>query len=1061
MTARLFFLYFSAVWAAAVLDAGPARAACDFKFEHTLVESTAVSNQAVTSDNQVIDIVGNWQPVRQLAQNDRIRKYARPIGRLDICARYADGKDRIGYCTGNLISGNRVLTAAHCTDLTQMITRDGIPAEEILEIRLLMGYEQVSDTADVRTYRVTQPPRHPLSRQQDSQVLSVEGDANAHWGAVGLVRAAPIEEGERLILVHHPFGITKQFNPVGCFLRGGDISAGRIGHVCETLGGSSGALLARESDLSLVGLHVSGGKRANEPDSFNRAVPIGPVAEALGLTLAPPPESAHCQQGIGEIAALETIQSSLVPFLNRQYDNCPEVLALILPKPDTVPARVPEQPTETSEDTDTSEGLPNPPVVALTPEAPVIGVDIETGYDLQPGHSLGVKSYAFSPDGTRLVTASPFKIVVWSVEEARPLRQIVPKGEVGALAFDTNSRQVYVATDGRIDLYDLENGRHLRAVLTGMHDPEQPDYPLRIGSFDVAEDADFVVTNGYPGNSLASVLRWRISSGAAHPDRFFDGSVAKLILNEKADKIGLLTTETRWSEVDGFRRNTPILVMLDPVTGFEITRQKIVDFPRSLSFGGSESLLATDFGGLAIDAEADRFEAFRQNAGVALLPIERFDEDWRAFLDGSGSWVDGLAFTASDDFLAASLWNGELIFWEMYKLRPLPGANPGQDSRLDKGTRGRAHLLKVGGADRLISAPFGRRSERGQVQFISTPDGPRVNHPTTPESARTVAISPDGGTVAINNSDGIRVISTNSGHRVPLDSSPSLAGNAMGFSADGTRLITVGGSRIDVFDTETGAQLTDFAPQSERYTAVDTFGDVAALLTQDGQVRFYNIVQQQKMQSLDIGLKVPFDLQFSRNGRMLAVLGLDGVEVFETSGGKNVLSRAMPYSAGDFRYYPVMALSSEGGLLAYSDGTQHKITLYEVPGGRQLGQLALYPDDAWASSRGDKLQISDQQVLNRLAYMGADGSLSPVSQAETIDTPTATPTWSAAALLRGIGQGDAEARHLLIKERGRSLDLSLRKEVQTVLQGAGYYSGAIDAILGAGSQTAIMRYLNR
>lgn len=306
-----------------------AHAECRFDFETALVETTSEQNLAITTGNKIVSIRGNWFPTRQLAQTDRLREFSKPIGRLDICLQFASGEFYTTHCTANLLAGNRILTARHCTDIDIISKSFGRKVERIVALRLLMGYESVSNIDDAAYYAVNVGEGQLQVGDLDAQILKVDGDPNARWGRVDIVPAKAISPGERLIVVHHPYGITKQFNPVGCSLHGGKAPIGQIAHICETLGGSSGALLAREDDLSLVGLHVAGGKRPGEPESFNRAIPIGIVIKKLGLPVTEPKRVQLCKEGATEISAQTELPKALVNSLKRLYAECPNVLSLI------------------------------------------------------------------------------------------------------------------------------------------------------------------------------------------------------------------------------------------------------------------------------------------------------------------------------------------------------------------------------------------------------------------------------------------------------------------------------------------------------------------------------------------------------------------------------------------------------------------------------------------------------------------------------------------------------------------------------------------------------------
>ena len=182
----------------------------------------------------------------------------------------------------------------------------------LTESRLLMGYDDIQETAQTKSYSILLRPLK-ASKKADAQILRVRGRPNDDWGSVQLAGAKNIEPLQALVMVQHPAGITKQFNAVRCAIHASQTSDffPELLHTCDTAAGSSGSLLLRESDLAIVGLHYGGGLRALDRKTFNRAKDFNFVSQQLQLSLKGVSEI-QPTAGISAIALrLSEIESSL------------------------------------------------------------------------------------------------------------------------------------------------------------------------------------------------------------------------------------------------------------------------------------------------------------------------------------------------------------------------------------------------------------------------------------------------------------------------------------------------------------------------------------------------------------------------------------------------------------------------------------------------------------------------------------------------------------------------------------------------------------------------------
>ena len=300
---------------------------CQFQFEDSLVESTGSQAVVLDADGNPTRAIGDWQPIAFVLPDNRVRRFGQAIGRIDLCFRRNDGRIRMSHCTGSLIGADRVLTAAHCIDPAGVARSDDPEDWSLAEARLLMGYDNEGRIDLARSYSVDVQAPAALAADEDALILNTAGAPGDTWGTLPLITDTRLEPGRQLMIVHHPRGIPKRFNPFGCFIHASQPNApeAEIRHTCDTFGGSSGALILRASDLAILGVHTRGGEAPDNANSFNRSTRIAAVAAALGLTTRAP-QAPECTQGAGVLADFDSLTKQQATRLRERYSGCPIVL---------------------------------------------------------------------------------------------------------------------------------------------------------------------------------------------------------------------------------------------------------------------------------------------------------------------------------------------------------------------------------------------------------------------------------------------------------------------------------------------------------------------------------------------------------------------------------------------------------------------------------------------------------------------------------------------------------------------------------------------------------------
>jgi len=208
---------------------------------------------------------GAFEPIYELGKTDPLRKLSRPIGRIDIKFKMADGSYGMSSCTGALLAGNYVLTNHHCIPVK---SRD-----KPVKASILMNYLTM-DGKGAERFELSVKPTE-WSQNLDYVVVKVQGDPVSKYGHVNL-SLKPADPNDRLVLIHHPLGMPKVMTRFRCFAFKTQNAEGYLRHRCDSQPGSSGSLLFNIS-ANAVGLHHTGGLNKTNQESFNNSTQIATI----------------------------------------------------------------------------------------------------------------------------------------------------------------------------------------------------------------------------------------------------------------------------------------------------------------------------------------------------------------------------------------------------------------------------------------------------------------------------------------------------------------------------------------------------------------------------------------------------------------------------------------------------------------------------------------------------------------------------------------------------------------------------------------------------------------
>jgi len=177
---------------------------------------------------------------------DPFRRIGRAVGMLDLLVRLPDGRQVNTTCTATLIAPNRAITNNHC-----------IPGADFTTVRAQMrlGFlDRVRAPGETFTVRL---PAIETNRALDYAIVEVVGVPTDRYPPLQLATTAP-RARQSLYVIHHPAGFPQRLTRVRCQSAEPAVQDSRLVHHCDTLGGSSGALVLSMENNRMVGLHFAG-----------------------------------------------------------------------------------------------------------------------------------------------------------------------------------------------------------------------------------------------------------------------------------------------------------------------------------------------------------------------------------------------------------------------------------------------------------------------------------------------------------------------------------------------------------------------------------------------------------------------------------------------------------------------------------------------------------------------------------------------------------------------------------------------------------------------------------
>jgi RNA polymerase sigma factor (sigma-70 family) len=411
--------------------------------------------------------------------------------------------------------------------------------------------------------------------------------------------------------------------------------------------------------------------------------------------------------------------------------------------------------------------------------------------------------------------------------------------------------------------------------------------------------------------------------------------------------------------------------LIDVATGEELRRMEGI----AAELNGRPIAIAPD-GQFIAGSKQEPAPTLKKSA-IFYLWDARTGKRLRSFVGHTGG-VTGLAFSSDGKRVASGSADRTVRIWDTAngkELRRLADLEkPVRNVAFSPQGSTLAASLVTAAAIHLWDTDSGKllHTLAGDGELAFSPDGKllagacsdgvvRLWDPATGEPVRqwlanrangltTLAFSPDGKTLATAGrlDHAIRLWDPATGKEVQPAAGHTGIVQSMQFAADGKTLISLGAdSRVVAWDVGSARELKQMFADTQRdwlrtVQAVRADGKVVAVIgskpgkdnplarAADPAMHLVDLATGKELQALQAG-EVVRSVSFSRDGKLVAADGKDGIRVWETVTGKEVLLRPgqRPNSGG-------LVFSPDARLLAWAGETDRVLHLCDIATGKEM-----------------------------------------------------------------------------------------------------------------------------
>jgi WD40 repeat protein/serine/threonine protein kinase len=614
--------------------------------------------------------------------------------------------------------------------------------------------------------------------------------------------------------------------------------------------------------------------------------------------------------------------------------------------------------------------------------------DAASGAELSTfnGHTSVVYSVSFSPDGTRLASASADNTIkLWDAvrgDELRTLDEL--EGGVRSVSFSPDgTRLVVTCKDNTIKVLDADNGEELR-TLNGHTD--------MVMGVSFSPDGMLLASAGHNG----TIKLWDVASGAEQrtlmehrsfiytvgfsPDGTllasagYNGTI-KLWEADSGDELRTLNGHAggihsiRFSP-DGTRlasgSGDETVKLWDVATGAELrTLNGHTDIVTSLSFSPDGTRLASS----SLDATVKVWDATSS-------------EEMRA-LKGHANLVSSVSFSPDGTLVASASEDATIKLWD---------AASGAELRTLEGHR--SSIYSVGfspDGTRLASAGY-----RGTIKLWDAASGEELRTLNGhSDIVKSVSFSPDGTRLASSSMDKtIKLWDATSGAELRTLNGHDEIVQCVDFSPDGTRLASASwDNTIKLWDAASGAELRTLNGHTLFVDSVSFSpdGTLLASASHDNTIKLWDAASGAQLRTFSGHTSVVYSVSFSPDGKRLASASGDKtIKLWDAVSGEE-LCTLKGYSEAIYS----VSFSPDGTRLASAGGGE-TINLWDAPkefedrlfikhnsdvakmrfspdGQRLLSEDKLGRQLVWTLSDGNSTEKEPHQPIAESRFQSPDG----------------------------------------------------------------------------------------